>query len=590
MPRITQLDLGGSVNQGRAPSALGENEYTRLENFYQFGSKLIRRGGTRRLNSAAFAETITGLLTYRPDAAVAGGLDLAPGALTQFAKLSGSSIVAIPPQTGFAIASSTKQWTMLQYKNIWYGVRDQAGLIRSDGSYFGPAGIAAPTAAPTLADGGAGAIPAASFKGVYTFYNAGTNMESNPSPVSNTLALGANKKINWTGIAVSTNAQVTSRRLYRTLPDQSGEYFLVAEIPNNVDTTFVGDNVLAEDLGDAVSFVNGTPPPNLMFGAVWKERLFVSDGTTVFYSEDGLVEAFDPDADIPVFPDDGHPLRAIHAFGDRLVIGKTNKIHYLVGSDPETFALLTLSDRHGCVAHHTMHSAEGSLFWLGIDNVYRSDGNTVTGIASIKLRDVIARFNQGTLANASATILPQLGWYIIAFPGESAYWIYNYRTDVWTSYLIGPTVGFLGDFFDSNQNQSIYLVQGGSVYHVHDTSYARDDYGEVTGQIITGRAITRVIDTAGGKHIISRVGILSQRYAASIVLAIAGNDLVSDLPKTRSVSLDYAPRWKLYSLSTRHAARAQTQLIVVYQGDPAIELEGWALDVDAIDRPSMLAH
>ena len=38
--------------------------------------------------------------------------------------------------------------------------------------------------------------------------------------------------------------------------------------------------------------------------------------------------------------------------------------HYLVGTDPATFALLTLSDRHGCVSHHSMQSAEGYLFWL----------------------------------------------------------------------------------------------------------------------------------------------------------------------------------------------------------------------------------
>jgi hypothetical protein len=585
MSRIPISDLGGSINQGVAPSELQPNEWASLVNFYQFGAKIRRRGGMRRVTTDANFERLTGLVSYKPEVLPPGGVDMMVAGLTRWGRLVGSSITLIPNQTGFTIPTSTRRWTQFQYKNICYGIREGVGLVRSDGTYVGPAGIAAPAAAPTIADGAAGDIPAASFKAVYTFYNANTGMESNPSPVSNTLAHAGSKKINWTGIGVSDNVQVTSRRIYRTLPDQSGEYFLVAEITNNTDTTYTGDNVLAQDLDQAVSMVNGTPPSGLLFGTVWKERLFASDGTDLFNSEDGLIEAFDPEAITPVFPDDRHVIRAIHAYGDRLVIGKTNKIHYLVGSDPETFALLTLSDKHGCVSHHSMQSAEGHLFWLGGDNVYRSDGNNVIGIASVKLRDIINSMDDAAARDSFAMVFPTLGWYVLVIPGY-AQLIYNYRTDVWATVTTATYMQAAGDFFDTNYAQQLYVVDdAGHVYIFHDTSYGYDDSASVIGAVITADGLGRAWGS-GGKDVVERVELLCARYSESITLAIQSEGATLN---SKVKSLDYEPRWKVYGLSTRNQAKAMNQLRITYTGATAIEIEGLALHISPLGRPSMLA-
>lgn len=585
MARIPVTDLGGSLNQGRAPSELDPNEYASISNFYQFGSKLRRRGGMRRLTTSPFTERITGLVSYRPEVLPPGGVDMIVAGLTRFGRFVGSSVSLIPNQTGFSIPTSTRRWTLFQYKNICYGLRTLAGLVRGDGTYVGPAGIDAPTVAPTIADGAAGAIPAAAFKAVYTFYNANTNMESNPSPVSNTLAHAGATTINWTGIAVSTNVQVTSRRIYRTLPDQSGEYFLVAEIANNTATVFTGDNVLAQDLDGAVSQSNGTPPTGLQFGAVWKERLCASDGKDLFHSQDGLIEAFDPLAVIPVFPDDGHEIRALHAYGDRLVIGKTNKIHYLVGSDPSNFALLTLSDKHGCVAHHSMQSAEGQLFWLGNDNIYRSDGNNVIGIASVKLRDIINGLDEAAAREAMADVFPTLGWYVLTIPGYTQL-IYNYRTDVWTTVPTAETIQAIGDFYDTNFAQNLYVTDAsGHIYEFHDTTYGYDDTALAMGGPITAEFVGHAWGDSG-KSVVERGYLLCARYSEQITLSIVSEGATI---KSRTVSLDYEPRWKAYLLSTRQQAKAFNQLRITYTGATAIELEGFALDISSLGRPTMLA-
>src|SRR6185503_13908445 len=123
----------------------------------------------------------------------------------------------------------------------------------------------------------------------------------NPSPKSSVLTIVANHKINWSWVDPEVG-QWDSYRLYRTLPNQQGEYFFVTQTLSPYTLSYV-DNVVQNDLGAPASFENGVPPADLLVGDIWKERLFATDGTDLFFSEFGLLEAFAEDSIIPVFPD-----------------------------------------------------------------------------------------------------------------------------------------------------------------------------------------------------------------------------------------------------------------------------------------------
>jgi len=591
MPRIPYLDLGGGLNQGKPASGIADKEQVDIENFYPFSTKLIRRGGHRKLNTtAAYAERLTGIFPYRPEGSDA--VTTIVGGLTTIAKLEGTEIEAIPAAVDFSIGSSTEPWVMFEYKDIMYAFRKSSNqLIRCDGTYYGAAGLVAPATACTIAEGAAGNIPAADFFGVYTFYNSATNVESNPSTASAKLTHGGTKKIDWTGIAVSTNPQVDARRLYRTLPNNTGEYYFVDQIGNNFDTTYTGDDVLVQDMGRSVSFFNGVPPTGLLFGSVWKERLFCSDGALVYYSEDGLIECFDEDNFIPVFPDDGHEIRAIHAYGDRLVIGKTNKVHYLVGTDPAYFALLTLSDRHGCASHHSMQSAEGLLFWLGLDNVYRSDGNAVVGIASEKLEEILKTATAAQLSTSFAAVYPALNWYCLTIPGVAEL-TYNYKTNAWVKMSTLAGISFMAEHFDDDYLKQLYTTDtSGNVYLFNDPTYNYDDDDTTIGNAITAYFITKDMGDKTGEASVAvmyRVHLLAEQYAENITLAWQRSDGTEI--NSRTVSLDYDEPWKTYSLSTRRQAKAHTRLKVTYTGAAQIELQGFAVDTDSIQRMATRPH
>jgi hypothetical protein len=591
MARIPYLDLGGGLNQGKPGSTINDNEMTALSNFYPFSTKLKRRGGHKKLNTtAAYTEQLTGIFPYRPDGATE--VTTIVGGLTTLAKRDGTEIVAIPAEVDFSIGSSTKPWVMFEYKDIMYAFRESSNqLIRCDGSYYGAAGISAPATAPTIAEGAAGTIPAASFYGVFTYYNSATNVESNPSTASAELVHGGTKKIDWTGITISTNPQVDSRRLYRTLPNNTGEYYFVTQIDNNFDTTYTGDDVLVQDMGRSVSFFNGVPPTGLLFGTVWKERLFCSDGELVYYSEDGLIENFDETSFIPVFPDDGHEIRAIHAYGDRLVVGKTNKVHYLVGTDPAYFALLTLSDRHGCASHHSMQSAEGLLFWLGLDNVYRSDGNNVVGIASVKIEEILESLTAAQKATAIAAVYPALNWYVLVIPGVAEL-VYNYKTDAWAEMSTLSGISHVAENFDDDYLQELFTTDtAGNLYRFNDPDYDYDDDDTTLKNAITATFTTKDLDGGqqAAKAVMIRIHLLITQYQENITLDWIHGDSGNSI-NSREVSLDYESPWKTYALSTRRQARAHTRLKVTYTGVTTIEIQGFAIDREYTGRFATVAH
>lgn len=579
-------DLGGGLNEGQPWHSVNENEFTVLKNWFPFGRKLRRRGGVRKITvSGAWDENIYSMFPLKT---ASDEWVMLVGGNTKLGYLDGATISDLPSTQTFN--PGTDPWRWFQYKSYAYAMRPSCGkLLRCDESSWREAGITAPTGAATMADGGAGNLTAADYYGVYTYYNDATGMESNPSPASAKLTLGASKLIDWSGVTASLDPFVTSRRLYRTLPDQVGEYFYVGTISNNVDTTYTGDNVIIADMGRSVSFDNGVPPSSIDTGVIWRERLFVTDGVDLYYSEYELPECFGSDSYIPVYPDDGHEIRGLHAFGDRLIVAKTNKMHYLVGADAQSFAVLTLSDKHGCLSHHSIQSAEGLLFWYGSgNNVYRSDGNNVEEVSTIKVRDTLDAVPDEYADKVVAAVFPSLSWYLLSVP-QTGYstnrivLVYNYKTDAWTTFTHpSDAPQFIADYFDENLEQILYST----FYDGHIYQYADDDYTSDFGTAIDAELITRADDFgyAAMRKYIQQAWILIPRVSGGTVTLEVYNDEATTASITRSASLDIADSaWKAYRIPTGTPG-TQIRFGLKYSGATQIDLEGLHYEVGVLRR------
>lgn len=597
-------DLGGGLNSDSGPAGTARNQFTALENWYPYGTKLRRRGGTPFVaawsdpaGSGGVVSLITSMHTLKKRdgtwALICGGV----GQIGLRDAPTSDLVTTIPWAPGIAVGSSDYPWVFFQYKDYLYGLRKGGNgkMFRISPSRVDWAGLTPPATAMTIAQGAAGDLVAGDYRTVCTFGNIETGYESNPGPVSNTLTLAASKKIDYSGIPTSTNPFLNRRRGYRCLENQAGNvFFRVWTIDDMTTTTYTGENVVVSALGPPVSFKRAVPPADLVVGCVWQERVYASDGRDLFYSETLQGEGFGTDSIFPVFPDDGHTIRALHLFGDRLIIGKTNKIHYLQGSSPATSRLHTLSDEHGCMSGHSMHSAEGRLFWYGSGKaVYMSDGNGAREISTPRIRKILEQIQDSREEYIIGAVFPEYNWYMLTVPDgrddteterpNQIVLVYNYKEDTWTTFTHAISAPqFFGQFFSPTGQELMYATfYDGGVFNYND----RTQMYEGAGSPINATFTKPLDDIAPGyRKDISEVWLLiPQTPNTTMRLEVLADELplaVAD----RTVSLDVdSGEWKAYRLP---AGRPGTRLALrgTYNGLPQIDIEGLNIRAQVLRR------
>lgn len=584
MVDVDYTDLGGGRNGDAAPAGISRREFQELKNWYPYDTKLRRRGGVKKLTGGgAFpAGEITGM---HPLKKRDGSWQLVVGGVGAFGRLDGNEVVMYTPPSSLQIASSQYPWVFFQYKDYLYAVRKGGNgkMFRLGTTSVRHAGLEAPTTGPTLAEDGAGDLTAGDYRAVTTFYNRETAYESNPGPEGNVLTLAASKKIDYSAIPTSTNPFFNARRVYRTLPDQKDVYFFVFQLDDMTTTTFTGENTVVSQLGRTVSFKNGLPPDDIRVATTWLERVFASDGRDLFYSEILQGEGFGSDNILPVFPDDGHEIRALHPLADRLIIGKTNKIHYLVGTSETSFGLHTLSDEHGCMSGHSMKSAEGMLFWYGSGKaVYKSQGTGAVDITTPRIKDLLKEINDDREEFIVGATFPKYNWYVLSIPQGARsgtepnriVLVYNYRSDAWTTFTHpSDAPQFLGMFFSELGAQSMYATfYDGHIYNYNDESWGYDfDNNSIAAEFVMPPDDFGV---PGTRKSMEQVWFLIPRVVepASMQLTVFRDE--GEVALNRSVSLNVQnSAWKPYKLGTHGKPGTKLWLKGVYTGVEAIDLD-----------------
>lgn len=573
------LRLNGGLNQGEKPTHIDDGELQEIFNFHPQGKSCVRRKGLTKLTTTANAENITSLFAYKKSTGV---WDLIVGGRTGFTKLSGMGFTDVPHVDKTIFTNDGRPWVMKQYRDVIYGARVNAGTLqRCDGLVMSDAGIAAPSTAPTLAQGAAGDLSAGDFYGVVTFLNQSTLTESDFSTASAKCTIAANKKINWSAIPTSTNSQVDGRALYRTLTSQTGEYFWVAQINDNTTLTYA-DNIIDDNLGEAVSLDNGTPPAQVVWIEIWRERLIVTDGIDVFASRAAYPEQFSADFFLTVTPDDGHKIRGILAMGDRCLVGKTNATHYLVGTDESDFELHTLSNKHGVASGHSMQLFETLGFWFGGDDFYKSDGTGVQGIGNPKIKTIVKAIPASRQEYVSSWMIPELYWYVSSVPqdesGENTYeLVHDARLGTWTVFEHGTLKApcYAGEFFDTNYGRVIYAVfYDGHIYQWH---LGANDAGEA----ITCRVKLKSFgfDSQGFLKAMRRVNLLTPRVAETLTARLYRDDDSSHIRERTGIDLNTRNLWKRTGLSNKGYLGSTVCLELEYEGDSDFEINGISFEI-----------
>ena len=588
---LTLQDLAGSLHTGRQPSEIKDNEWTELVNFYQYGRSLITRPPSSKISSVPHSSALTGLFAYKRNL---GAWTIICGTTTGLARVNQESGVIEPITIAdiASYASNNNLWSNFQYNDILYSARKETGTLkRGKADFVMDAGIPKPATPPVVAEGAAGNLDAGTYFIVYTYWNPETGAEGNPSDPSDALVLGADKTVDYSSLVPSTNGQVGGKRLYRTLPNQIGEYYLTASVVGNAITTYSGENIPIGALGKAASFKNDVPPSRVNFAVLWKERAWVTDGRNMYASQPLFPEAYDYETDTyPVYPDDGHTIRGASPWGDRLFVGKTNAVHLITPSGA-AFSLSTLSDRHGCFSHHSIKVFESLIAWYGGDDFYISTGSEPEKIGDSYIRTLLDDIPDEHKENICSAVVPALSWYVTSIPvGGSAHThllVYNYRSRVWTTFrynISGTTTSapaFLADFFNTNYGRLLY----GAFSDGHVWDLMSDTPGD-DGSPYDCSGVTKAFGLKDTGTLSGLKGVMlnCSKIPESLSIGIYRNTDTSTLFNQRTINLNAYGAWKPLALQSIRRPASHTQIRFDYSGLRQLILSELAFRVIPVGR------
>lgn len=260
-----------------------------------------------------------------------------------------------------------------------------------DGSSVTLWGIAAPTVAPTVSAAAGGGMTVGTYYYKYTYarYVSGVLVhESNPSPVSASVATsGGNLQVSFTGTA-PTDGQVTHLNVYRTLVggasggvsfffDQSITLPTVTATSSNTDT----------QLGTLVETDNDPPPStglNAIAGPGAFNVIFVAAGNTVYYSKPRRPESFPADNYSQV----GVPSQTIMGmvdWGGLMFLLTTTTIYYLQGTDPASFYPVKTQASRGLVSRQGAVATDQGIIYVAYDGIYVFNGQSELKLTGAKV-------------------------------------------------------------------------------------------------------------------------------------------------------------------------------------------------------------
>lgn len=233
--------------------------------------------------------------------------------------------------------------------------------------------ILAPASAPILTGGASGAA----VYGWYSFIQKIDGIVVNESPLSPSSGQSTSKV--FTAIAVSTNADVTGRRLYRTV-DGGTVPFQVVDIDDNTTTTLATNSVTSAALSLLPSDPQlGIAPTDLDLIVSWRDRMWGRSNTATqrdngFFTEVDQPWAWALDNFVLAQPvgEDDYGITGWLPRKDELGMLKRSRVLKVIGTGIDAdFDVLVVAEGIGCISPDSCVTIRDIGYFLSTDGPYK---------------------------------------------------------------------------------------------------------------------------------------------------------------------------------------------------------------------------
>ncbi|MCL6479072.1 MAG: hypothetical protein K6T65_11770 [Peptococcaceae bacterium] len=158
--------------------------------------------------------------------------------------------------------------------------------------------------------------------------------------------------------------------------------------------------------------------------------------------------------------------------GGRVVIFKSTSFHELFGTGPTNYEIIDRYYGIGCMAHDTIRTIRGFLYWLGLDGVYRWGGSGVPVKISDPIRDYIPEIFVGGLVYTH--VAGTDGRFYFISLGNDIMFAYDTDTGKWW----GPLEYGLGSVYTFGRltgtgDKGLYIgVDTGGTYRIDNPEFS----------------------------------------------------------------------------------------------------------------------
>jgi len=417
---LEQLDnWRGGVNtaaqKDRMPEAtvpIAKN--TQLYSVWDGHAALGTRGGCKVLNTTALPNAILSQHAYDNSS---GQTHLFVEATSgDLKKLSVLGTVTDVVDVVFTTTATTYSWANA---NNWGFVVNGSDRKKTNGTAVYNFGIAAPGTThfedtDLVAGGTGGVLPADTYDVCLTYYNENTGQESGRSTVrSETSTSGQKLTITIPSSTTIADAQVTHIKIHLRRQSTQSIVYEVTEGCTPGPTAGKGWAVSGSDQDIVLDMTsaqianmilvtpgvndNQPPPSGVKYIAWHRGRMFAADDTTIYWSEAGEPESFNPLWAEDVNPDSGDPITALVSIDNDLLIFKKFHLFKLTGDDPQTWTLELVSANPdaGCVSPMGWAVVENTVFYWSLfgPRAYSSS----TGVVDITTTTILPSISSTTI-------------------------------------------------------------------------------------------------------------------------------------------------------------------------------------------------
>lgn len=279
-------------------------------------------------------------------------------------------------------------------------------------------------------------------------------------------------------IYVSRNGATTLTLLNKTLNGQSPVFTNFLDgifVSSEEDCPFYIKNNL-DIVETNLKGIDGTTlTPTIT--AVYKGRVWIADGSVIYYSALGSYTDFETENDagyIKDFHTDTADIIALKPYKDYLAIYKKNNVYLLTGTSPEDFAITPFADK-GALSQKSIVNVENKQYFLSngifaLEQVGELNQIQLGSEISLKIKPEFSKFDKSRLNETIALHYESKSqiWFFFPYYQETSFktiWINDYVNKCWYKRVVPQNItaaAIYNDYVITADNQ-------GKIY--------REDYG-----------------------------------------------------------------------------------------------------------------